>query len=106
MGFKCEINYILRLRQSQGLSQTDLIPGKSFNFNKDGHRIYPVDVPIDLANEAWEIIGRVVVREITVGKGRTEGIYEVLLVYGETEKAILTQVNRSGESVLANMRLS
>lgn len=105
MGFKCEFNYILRLRPSQGLSQAELIPGKSFSFKKEGHRIYPVDVPIDLANEAWEIVGRVVVREFTVGKERTEGIYEVLLVYGENEKTILTQVNRNGENVLANLHL-
>jgi hypothetical protein len=101
MGFKCEYNYILRLRPDQGLTEIDLSVGKAFRFEKEGHRIYPIDVPIDLANEKWEIIGRVVVSEITIGKGQTKGECGVLLLYSAEEKETLTRLNRQGEEKIA-----
>lgn len=97
MGFRCEYNYILRLRSSQGCPN-ELEPGLAFSFVKEGHRIYPVDVPIDLANEEWSIVARVVVREFTVGGGRTTGRAEVLLVYDGSECEVLTRINRAGEA--------
>ena len=97
MGAPYEFNYILRLRQRQGLNESQLQVGERFSFTKEGHRIYPVDVPIELANEAWDVIGRVAIREFTVGGGKTRGQYEVLVVYGEQHRQVATQMNRAGE---------
>jgi hypothetical protein len=105
MGFKCEYNYILRLRPEQGLVESDLSVDKTFRFEKEGHRIYPINAPIDLANEKWEIIGRVVVSEITVGNGKTKGECKLLLLYSVEEKETLTRLNRQGEEkLIANSR--
>ena len=92
MGAPVELNYILKLKPEQGLDEAALAVGHTAAFVKAGHRIYPVDVPIDLANSAWEVIARVVVREFTVGGGRTSGRYEVLRVYTPAERAVLTDV--------------
>lgn len=97
MGFPCEFNYILRLRPEQGLDEDSLAEGHTFNFTKAEHRIYPVDAPIDLANEAWEIIARVVVREFTVGGGNTSGIFEVLTIYNASTRNVLTEAVAEGE---------
>ncbi len=63
MGFRCEFNYILRLRPHQGLDEAGLTVGETYAFTKSEHRVYPVDAPIDLANGAWEIIARIEVDE-------------------------------------------
>ncbi len=96
MGFKCEINYILKLGKGQG-PRIPLEEGKTFDFSKEGHRIYPVDAPIDLANEAWEIIARIAVRQLHIGENKTTGSFEVLNIYdGPTGKAI-TKAVKDGE---------
>lgn len=97
MGFPCEINYILRLCKDQGLDESVLEERKSFEFSKTGHRIYPIDAPIDLANEAWEIIGRVVVRRFTVGGGSTTGSCEVLTIYDDATRRTITAAVAEGE---------
>ena len=97
MGFPCEINYILRLRARQGLKEKRLRAGAVFPFQKDGARIYPVDAPIDLANERWEIVARVIVTSITIRRGRTNGIFKVLMKYDNNTKKVLTKVIADGE---------
>jgi len=97
LGFKCEINYILKLRAKEGLDESSLTPGASIAFSKDGHRIYPVDAPIDLANGDWEIIGRVAVRSICIGAGKTTGTAEVLLVHDEAARKVITHSVAKGE---------
>jgi hypothetical protein len=99
VGFKCEINYILRLRPEQGLDESKLAAGTIVDFKKSEHRIYPVDAPIDLANENWELIARVAVRSFTVGGGSTSGRAEVLLVYDAETKAAITRLVADGESL-------
>ena len=97
MGFPCEINYILRLRARQGLKEKKLKAGAVFSFQKDGARIYPIDAPIDLANERWEIVARVIVTSITIRKGRTNGTFKVLMTYDNNTRNVLTKVIAEGE---------
>ena len=97
MGFACEINYILRLRNDQGLDEALLKEGMTYDFHKSGHRIYPVDAPIDLANEAWQVIARVAVRRFCVGGGTTSGSFEVLSIYDDTTRRVITAAVAEGE---------
>jgi hypothetical protein len=97
MGFPCEVNYILRLLESQGLDEHTLHEGESFEFSKQGHRIYPVDAPIDLANEDWQIIARVVVSRFCVGGGKTTGTVKVLCIYDPSTRDAITKAVREGE---------
>jgi hypothetical protein len=97
MGFPCEMNYILRLRARQGLREKKLKAGAVFPFRKDGARIYPIDAPIDLANERWEIVARVIVTSVTVRSGRTNGTFKVLMTYDKNTRNVLTKVIAEGE---------
>src|SRR6185436_18183551 len=97
MGFPCEINYILRLRARQGLKEKQLRAGAVFSFQKDGARIYPIAAPIDLANEKWEIVARIVVTSMNVTKGRTTGTFKVLMTYDTNTRSVLTKVVAAGE---------
>ena len=47
-------------------------------FEKAEHRIYPIDIPIDLLDENWNVLARVRITEITVGHGKTQGSYTVV----------------------------
>jgi len=97
MGFPCEINYILKLSKHQGPDESLLEENKIYEFSKTGHRIYPIDAPIDLANEAWEIVARVAVRKFCVGEGITSGTFEVLSIYDEATRKAITKAVAEGE---------
>lgn len=52
MGMPCEINNILKLTRSQGYPLS-LEQGKTYQAQKSGYRIFPIDVPIALVDEQW-----------------------------------------------------
>lgn len=97
MSFRCEINYILKLGRDPGLDEAALTVGKKFQFTKPEHRIYPVDAPIDLANQDWEIIARVAVRQFCVGGGCISGSVEVLSLYDSNTRRAITEAVAEGE---------
>jgi hypothetical protein len=89
MGFETEFNWVMKLSQKQGLFQ-DLKEGGQYKFNKQGFRVYPVEIPLDLVNENWEAIAKVVVEEFKNYKGKTFGTYRVVRLYSEKEKKFLS----------------
>jgi hypothetical protein len=91
MGFVTEFNWVLKLSPEQGLDEKKLGQGKSYGFSKDGYRVYPVDMPIDLLNNDREAVARVVVKECANSEGKTTGKYEVLRVYEGKEKQMLSR---------------
>jgi hypothetical protein len=52
---------------------------------------------IDLANERWEIVARVIVTSMTVRSGRTNGTFKVLMTYDKNTRNVLTKVIAEGE---------
>lgn len=91
MGCLYEWNWILKLEETQ---IPELKIGKQFNFFKKGMRVYPIDIPIDLVNENWEAIARCVVSSITIEKEVTKGIYQIISIYDEVERNVLTKLWR------------
>lgn len=66
-------NY-LKLSREQGLPRDDeLKKGRIFKFKKPGNRLYALDEPLDLISADWKAKAKVLIREFSVGKGRTEG---------------------------------
>jgi len=90
MGYRTEFNWVLKLKPEQGLDEKNLKEGKEYSFDKEEHRIYPINIPIHLINSSWETVGKVVVTEYTAGNSKTRGKYRVLRVYGKAEREILT----------------
>ncbi|MCC7552182.1 DUF2584 domain-containing protein [Candidatus Micrarchaeota archaeon] len=81
MGFKTELNWILKLNKQQGLDETNLIENETYEFFKREHRIYPIDIPIELVNEDWTALGQVIILEYTIGGGHTNGKYKIIEIY-------------------------
>ncbi len=73
--------------------------GKEYKFIKNGHRLYQLNVPMDLRTDAWEFVARVIVTEYTVGKGRTAGTFIVVKEFPESERKIITKTYVSDEEV-------
>jgi len=71
--------------------------GKTYDFQKDGSRIYPVDAPIDLANDEWTVVARIAVRQFCVSGSKTTGSFEVLSIYDSSTSNSITQAIRKGE---------
>lgn len=81
MGYKIEFNWVLKLslRQLPNDNQK-LEEGHIYEFEKDEERIYPLNIPIELVNDNWEILAEVKVLELTIGYGKTKGKCMVLAV--------------------------
>lgn len=105
MGFKTEVNWVLKLKPENGLNEDFLEIGSIYKFFKSDHRIYPVGHCIDLLNQDWEAIGKVIILETTVGYGETVGKYEVVKLFDETEKEFLTNYWREKIEVLVGEKI-
>lgn len=86
MGYKTEFNWILKLNKQQGLDENELVENNIYEFFKREHRIYPLEIPIDLVNEDWVVLGQIIILEYTVGGGHTNGKYKVIEIYTEDKK--------------------
>ena len=69
MGFKTEFNWVLKLKEVP----EELIDGREYEFVKNEHRVYPIDIPIKLVGPNWEELGTAIIKEYTVGYGKTKG---------------------------------
>ncbi len=81
--------------------------GKKYNFNKNGHRLYQIKVPMDLRDENWNAYGRCVITEYTLGNNKTTGIYVIVKVFDKVQGEQVTKAFVSDEevdAVLSNIK--
>jgi len=90
MGSKIEFNWALKLNPENGLNESILREGEIFEFTKNGNRVYPINIPIDLINQDWIALARVVIIEFTNKENITSGRYRVVRIYNENEKEVIT----------------
>lgn len=64
MGMPCEINSILKLKPAQGYPAR-LDVGSRHQAQKDGYRIFPLDVPLCLVDEHWLAHADIVIERLT-----------------------------------------
>jgi len=89
MGFKTEFNWVLKLKPENGFP-LDLVLEREYEFVKEGYQVYPVDIPIDLADKDWNIIAKVVVSKFCCGSGKTTGVFRIVKIYDQFEKEFLS----------------
>lgn len=80
MGMPCEVNSILKLK----LDELDLMSLKSDSFHhatKQGYRILPIDVPIQLVDQDWNAHADVVVSQLVWENQLTRLTYKVHRLY-------------------------
>jgi len=91
MGYKTEFNWLLKLHSDQGIDKNTIKVGEEYMFEKDEHRVYPINIPIDLVNENWEVVAKVVVKEFSVLNDKTQGVWVALKLYNDEESKFLTK---------------
>ena len=87
---KVEFNWALKLKPENGLNEDILKEGEIYEFTKSGNRVYPINIPIDLINQDWTALARVIVIEYTNKENITTGRYRILRIYNEEEKSKIT----------------
>jgi len=80
MGMPCQVNSILKLSPRQGYPAT-LEPGKTYQVQKDGYRIFPIDVPISLVDQNWVAHADVVIRQLIWERNQTYLAFEITRIY-------------------------
>lgn len=106
MGYVTEFNWALRLKPEQGLNEGSLKEGSIYEFEKEGYRTYPVGMPIDLVNNVWEAVAKVIVVESMCKNRKTRGKYKVVKIYKGTEKVVLTNYWRETVQLIKGEKIT
>ncbi|MBD2436584.1 DUF2584 family protein [Nostoc sp. FACHB-110] len=85
MGMPCEVNSILKLKQSQGYPE-QLKIGEQYQAIKEDYRIIPVDVPIPLVNNDWVAYADIIIRKLTWENKQTIVVFEIDRIYEQPFK--------------------
>lgn len=94
MGFQTEFNWVLKLKPEQGLDEPNLKVNQTYSFLKSDARIYPISIPIELFNQSWEAVAKIIITEFTnksESVKTTSGRYKVLKIYQGDERDMLTK---------------
>ncbi len=73
--------------------------GKTYSFEKPEHRIYQINVPMDLRTRNWKALGRCIVTEFTIGHGKTCGKFVVVKIFEPEQAKQVTDTYVSDEEV-------
>lgn len=73
--------------------------GKKYNFTKNEHRLYQIEVPMDLRDEDWNAYGRCVITEYTLGNNKTIGTYVMVRIFNDVQREQVTRAFVSDEEV-------
>lgn len=72
---------------------------KKYNFQKDNHRLYQINVPMDLRLSNWDFICRIIVTHITIWDGITKWVYIPVKLFSDDDKKTITKCFVSDEEV-------
>lgn len=90
MGYTLEFNCLLVVPNAQ-LDLKTLKAGDKVQIIKDGSRLYPVDIPIEICDkDTYTYYGKVAIRKLTLQDNKTVLEIEMLKVFNEQESRIYT----------------
>ncbi|MDD5396667.1 MAG: DUF2584 family protein [Candidatus Moranbacteria bacterium] len=99
MGNPFQLQACLRISKEDIPSLLEI--GKKYSFTKNEHRLYQIEVPMDLRDENWNAYGRCVVAEYTLGNNKTIGTYVMVKIFDEEQCEQVTKAFVSDEEVSA-----
>lgn len=104
MGYKTEINYILKAssKEEGDDMRAHLSKGQPFKVSKMGSRTYVINSPIMFADENWKILGMCGVLESKVTGTHTEAMAVVLTVFTPEESEITSRLIQEAEAVIGH----
>lgn len=91
MGYLLELNFLLRIPPDEGLDLTTLEVGRQYEITKKGERLYPLNIAIEICDGDYNYVGKVAVRTLTLGSGKTQLTFEVLKIFDEHEREVFTR---------------
>jgi hypothetical protein len=94
MGVPVEMNTVLKLTPEQGLPDPPE-EGRAYTFRKDGPRLYPLGVPVELIGADWKTVGKAVIDEYTVSLAETRGRFRVVRRFPPEDAEAFNRVWRS-----------
>lgn len=80
MGMPCEVNSILKLKNSNGYPN-ELNLGIQYEAWKEDYRIIPIDVLIPLVDENWVAYADVIITKLIWEKGNTYLFFTIDRIY-------------------------
>lgn len=86
MGFTIAFNWVLQIDPPASLKVRS-----SYSFEKPGNRVFPLNTPIDLIDSERAAIAKIAINSFTNKEHQTTGEFEVLKIYTDPEKAMLTK---------------
>ncbi len=89
MGFTLEHNSLLVLPDSQ-LKKLSLENGSTFVIEKDGERLYPINIPFEFCDKDYRYLGKVIVTRLTIENGKTTLHGKILKIFSPEEAKIFS----------------
>lgn len=104
MGYKTEINYILKAsnKEEGDLMRKHLVKGNPFKVTKSGLRTYVLNAPIMFADENWNVLGMCSILESKVSGAETTAMAIILTVFTEEESKTVTRLIQEAEVAVKN----
>ncbi len=101
MGYKTEINYILKCStEDEGLSlMNNLQKGSKVTVTKSGLRTFVLNSPIMIADHQWNIVGMCSIEQSVVNKNQTVLTAKILTVFSKEESLVVTKLIQDAEKV-------
>lgn len=98
MGYKTEINYILKCSSNiEGLELKTKVPGKNIVIKKSGHRTFVINSPILISDNNWNIFGMCLITKTETSKSQTVLHATILSVFSKKESIVVSKIIQDGE---------
>lgn len=101
MGYKTEINYILKCsKKSEGKALIkNLSVGKKVVVTKSGERTFVLNSPIMIADHDWNIVGMCKITRSIVDKKETVLMAVILTVFSKEESEMVSKLIQRAEKI-------
>ncbi len=90
MGYLLEINSLLRIPPNS-IDFSKIKVGDRLTIKKDGERLFPLNIPIEICDENYNYYGKVIVKKLTLENQKTILGIEVIKVFSKEEAQIFTK---------------
>ena len=97
MGYKTEINYILKA--STDFETKEMESSTVVTITKSGFRTFILGAPIMIANHRWEIIGMCIIKESIVSEQTTILKAKIITRFTPDESKIVSQLIQDAEKL-------
>ncbi len=85
MGSTVKFNWVLQIETEEPVNENH-----TYQFEKIGNRMFPIDTPIDLIDLDRNTVAKIKITSFMNISDLTSGSFEVIKIYTGTEKSVLT----------------